>query len=519
MQQSLLGRNLSHIVLLFIFLYSFSAKAQKEVTILYTNDIESVYQKTEAFWNDDIEQIGGLPYLSTLIKETQAKEKTSFLFDAGDIFTGALSAATEGALPFDVYNSMGYDAISLGNHEFEYGWERFIHVKQRAQFPVLCCNIFYEDTDITVCQSYTILEKDGIRIGLVGLMGIEAFTNTMNPAHRIGLEARDPYPITQKLIDEMRPEVDLIVLLTHQNLSAPMQTDKEADPYVQRGFDEDYEMAGRLKDVDLIIGGHSDNGLWEPVIHPETGTIICMTFGQGKYLGYLNLKLEKEHISINKSELIPVKSAKLKADEKIMELVEQVRKENQELIEVLGTIDKPAFRKYYKESSLGNILAEMNKNISKADIGLVNSGAIRADLNTGEITTEEVINIYPFVDKYHVVEIDGKALKELLEYSYQLTYGFAQLSGIKTKFDSNLPKGQRLIEATVNGELIDDKGKYTIASSSFLSNGGDGFSMLKEGKLISISEKNLIDEYIDYIREHPQVPYPISGNQLDLAGE
>lgn len=506
--------------LLLIFIASLSiswSHAQKNVTILYTNDIESVYEPIEAFWNEDIELIGGLPYLASLINQVRQQEDFSFLFDAGDIFTGALSAATKGKLPFDVYSSMGYDAMAVGNHEFEYGWEKLLEVKQRARFPVLNCNIFYEGTDINFCQSYTIVEKNGVRIGLVGLMGVEAFLNTMNPAHRIGLEARDPLPIAQGLVDKIRDEVDLVILLTHQNRSAPMQTDKEADPEVQRGFDEDYEMAGKIRGVDIIIGGHSDNGLWEPVAHPETGTLICLTFGQGKYLGYLNLTIGDDELTINKSELIPVDVSKLRSDAQVDRLVAQAREENMELTDIIGTADQSSFRKYYRESSLGNMVGDMLREISKADIGLINSGSLRADLNAGDITREELINIYPFVDKYHVVEIDGVALKALLEYSYQLTYGFGQISGLTSTYNSTKPAGKRLIEAKVNGKPIEDTKKYTIASSSFLANGGDGFHMLKNGKLISKSEEILIDAYIDYISKAKRLTIPAVGRQIDVS--
>lgn len=491
--------------------------AQKNVTILYTNDIESVYEPIEAFWNDDIELIGGIPYLATLIKETRQKEKTSFLFDAGDIFTGALSAATKGELPFDVYSSIGYDAICLGNHEFEYGWERLDHVKQRGRFPVLNCNIFYEGTDIHFAQSYTILEKDNIRIGLIGLMGIDAFKNTINPAHREGLEVRDPYPIVQKIVDEIRNEVDLVVVLTHENASAPMQIDKEADPEVQRGFDEDYALAGQLKGVDIIFGGHSDNGLWQPVKHPKTGTLIGLTFGQGKYLGYLNLTLNKNGVEVNEGKLIPVESKLLKPDEKVTEMVQNVRNEHKNLTEVLGTIDDGIYRKYYRESLLGDWFADMLKNASNADIALVHSGSLRSDLNAGDITTEEVINIYPFINQYYVVEIDGNALKTLLEYSYQLNYGIAQLSGVNTTYNSKKPVGQRLITAEVNGKPIENNQKYTLACAAFLANGGDGYSMLKAGKLISKSQENLIDVFVESIKKQNHVTIPNLGRQVDVS--
>lgn len=506
------------ILLVFCALLSFNSIAQdKTLTILYTNDIESVYEPIEAFWNEDIEYIGGLPYLSTLIKEVRAEEQVSFLLDAGDIFTGALSEVTKGKLPFDVYSSMGYEAIALGNHEFEYGWEELLNAKQRARFPVLNCNIFYENTDIHFCQSYTILEKEGIRIGLIGLMGQEAFKNTMNPAHRIGLEARDPYPIVQGIIDEIRSEVDVVILLTHQNLSAPMQTDKEVDAEVQRGFDEDYEMAGRLKGVDVIIGGHSDHGLWEPVVHPKTGTLICLTFGQGKYLGYLKLNLKKEGVKLEEGKLIPVDAGLLEPDEKIVHLIEKVRQENPALTEVLGSSGQSAYRKYYRESSIGNLFCDMLKDISDADIAIMNSGSLRADLKAGIIRTEDVINIYPFIDHYKVVEISGESLMELLEYSYQLNYGFVQVSGVKSKYNSSLEKGSRIQEVSVNGKALENNKTYSIACSAFLANGGDGFEMLKNGKAISQSPVPINESFINYIRDQKQLIVPPVNRQIDVS--
>ena len=101
----------------------------------------------------------------------------------------------------------------------------------------------------------------------------------MAPFHRTGLSVKDPTETAQYWADKIRDNVDMIVVLTHQNKTAPMQTNKEADPSVQRGFDEDYAMAGALKGVDVIFGGHSDNGLNKPVIHPKTGTVIGLTFG------------------------------------------------------------------------------------------------------------------------------------------------------------------------------------------------------------------------------------------------
>lgn len=488
----------------------------KELTLLYTNDIESVYDPIDAYWNDTIQRIGGIAHLATLIEEIREQESTHLLLDAGDIFTGALSKATYGKLPFDLYSAMGYEGLTLGNHEFEYGWRKLLENKQRARFPVLNANIFYEETDINYGQSYTILEKNGLRIGLIGVIGVEAFKHTIYPGNVEGLEVRPPIPIVQKWVNKLRPEVDLVIVLTHQNKSAPMQSDKEVDESVQRGFDEDYEMAGAVKGIDIILGGHSDHGLWKPVKHPTTGTLIGITFGQGKYLGYMKLAVDQKNkkVELRNGKLIPVIADQLPPHRKIGSLIEQARKDNPNLTKVIGNNIRTGYRKYNAESNLGNFIADVVKTAAKADIGLANPGSIRADLDVGEITVEEIVNIYPFIDELVTVEIDGRALRELLEYSASLTYGFVQLSGISTKFDFRKPIGQRLVQASINGQRIQDKKKYSIACSAFVAGGGDGFSMLKSGRVVRRSEERFIDFLLQHIEREKKLLLPAIGRQI-----
>ena len=148
--------------------------------------------------------------------------------------------------------------------------------------------------------------------------------------------------------------MNIIVVLTHQNRTAPMQTNKESDPSVQRGFDEDYAMAGNLRGVDVIFGGHSDNGLKKPVIHPETGTVIGLTFGQGMHLGYTKFKVdtEKHDVEFIEGYLIPVNSNQLPEDKQTAELIKNYRMLYPELAEVLAIVAETLMRKYNEESIL-----------------------------------------------------------------------------------------------------------------------------------------------------------------------
>lgn len=490
----------------------------KEVTLLHTNDIESVYEPVEAFWRDDIEMIGGIPYLATLIKNTQSEEGTSFLLDVGDIYTGALSKKTKGVLPFELYNSMGYDVITLGNHEFEYGWKSLVKTMPRANFPVLNANIYHESSNEPFSQPYTIIERDGVKIGVIGVMGIDAFYNTMWKGNRKGLGIQDPTETAQFWADKIRHKVDMIVVLTHQNKTAPMQTDKEADAEVQRGFDEDYAMAGKLKGVDVIFGGHSDNGLNQPVVHPDTGIVIGLTFGQGMHLGYTKFTIdtEKHDVKFLGGKLIPVDSNNLKRDEETYKLIQKVRTDNPSLAEKLATIDAPAFRRYYRESNIGNLTTDLMRQHVNADIAMLSSGSIRVDLNEGYVTRENVMNLFPFTDKLTVIELTGNDVKKLLEYSYTLPYGLAQFSGITAHYDSTKPEYNRLISLNINGKPVSDTQKYSVATYSYAASGGDGYTVFNNGVELSQGE-SVTQVLIDGFKQNKSITVPNLGRQVDVS--
>lgn len=360
--------------------------------------------------------MGGMPFLSTLIKQQRKQVDTSFLFDAGDIYTGALSEKSTGKLPFDLYSAMGYDAVNLGNHEFEYGWKSLVETKPRASFPVLSANIFYKDSGTLIADPYTILEKDGVRIGVVGVMGVDAFHNATATFQHEELYIKPPTPIVQYWVDKIKDDVHMVVVLTHQNKTAPMQTNKESDPSVQRGFEEDYAMAGELRDVDVIFGGHSDNGLLEPVVHPKTGIVIGLTFGQGMHLGYLKflVSTSKKESRYIEGGLIPVNAGVLAEDKKVSSLFQKQRDIYPSLIEEFAYLKEGALRKYNEESDVGNLLTDIMRAEAGSDIAMINSGAIRADLNAGPVTREHIQNVYPFIDNLTTVRPTGKQVRELI---------------------------------------------------------------------------------------------------------
>ncbi len=458
----------------------------REVVLLYTNDFESAYDPIQAFWRDDLEHVGGVAELASLIEAERAKADLSFLLDAGDIFTGTLAKLTRGELPFELMITMGYDAMCIGNHEFEYGWWVLRDAMQRAPFPVLAANLYYEGTDIPFVQPSTIIERDGFRLGIVGIFGTDAAT-ALFPPHLAGIEVRDPIVAAQSAVARLRPDVDLIILLTHQGKTAPMQTDDEADLAVQRDIEADIRIAGLVKGIDVLIGGHADAGQETPFVHPETGTLICQTYGQGTRLGYLKLIIDTENGKVigHDGRLLLVDSDALVPHPIVAAKLAAYRARFPETDEILGRTAERFTRRYNQESDLGNLFADILRAYGSTDMAFVHSGGIRADLPAGPVTREKLLDAFPFIDFVYILSMTGEQILDVLEQSFTLERGVLQVSGLKVEFDLSQPIGERVHEVWVADTLLDPKAEYSVTTFDFLASGADLYSGFTKAKVIA----------------------------------
>ncbi|MGI9205954.1 MAG: bifunctional metallophosphatase/5'-nucleotidase [Woeseiaceae bacterium] len=488
------------------------------VTLLFTNDVESAYDPIPAFWLDDIATIGGIAEMTTLIENLRESEPNVFLFDSGDIFTGALAKLTEGKLAFELMMTMGYDAMAIGNHEFEYGHKIFEWEKNRAPFPVLGANFFYKDTEHPYAQAHTIIERNGIRIGVIGIMGQDAATAII-PSYIAPLDVRDPATLVQKSVAELRDQVDLIVLLTHQGKTAPMQTDAESDPRLQRDIDADIALAGAVDGIDILLAGHADAGTPEPVVHPQTGTLIMQTYGQATHLGFLQLRIDGSsgEISDYEGRLIPVESDKLVPDSRIMAKLQKYRTENSEIMVKVGTTAAPMIRRYIEESDIGNLFADIFVAATDADIGFVHGGSLRKDLPAGDVRLVDILDSYPFVDDVNVKEMRGSQIRRAIEQSLTFERGLLQLSGLEVSYDLDRPKYSRILTLEKDGQAVADDDLFTVAAPGFLTEGGDLYDSFPESEVIQ-SVGKVSDVVIDYFRSNDVVAVPPRGRQFDRSG-
>lgn len=488
------------------------------VTLLFTNDMESAYEPVPAWWRDDMERIGGLAELSTLIKFLRKNEPNVFLFDSGDIFTGALSKLTDGALMFEFMTTMGYDAMAIGNHEFDYGEEILLWQKNRVAFPVLSANMFFKDTDHPFAQRHTIIERNGIRIGVIGILGQDAGTTAVAPGSTDGIDITDEAEAVQLSMQELRDDVDLVVVLAHQGHTAPMQTDAEVDPRLARDIDKDMALAGAVEGIDVFFGGHADAGTWEPVVQPKTGTLIMQTFGQATYLGFLQLTLDAKTREIKSydGKLIPVNADRLLPDPVIASKMAAYRAQFPELTEVVGVTEARLNRRYFDESDLGNLLADIAVERTGADIAVIHGGTIRKDIPQGDVEVADVLDTNPFIDPIVVQEVTGEQLFAIMEQSFTLLRGLLQVSGLEVVYDTSKPERQRLVSLKHDGVDVAAGDVFEVAAPQIIANGADHFDEFLATKRLRTSVP-LGEMMIDHLRKHGDIPMPQSGRQRDLA--
>ncbi|MGL5578719.1 MAG: bifunctional metallophosphatase/5'-nucleotidase, partial [Fusobacteriaceae bacterium] len=374
-----------------------------ELTILHTNDLHAHVEPFLFRGLDPNRKVGGFANITTFAKsiKEQEKGKREVLFlDAGDYFTGPyISSLTEGEAIIDIMNTMGYDAVTVGNHEFDHGWENGREKLRKAEFPILLGNVYEDKTGKPFWDKpHMIIEKDGLKIGVIGLHGVFAFDDTVAAIMRKGISAKDEDEHLKKYISELKDKTDLIVLLVHQGTPARQSSFGGDD--VERALKRDIDMARNIPGIDILITGHAHQGTPEPI--KVNDTIIVSTNGQGSQVGRLDFTFDEKTKKITKynGKLVTIYDDEIIPDEKTQKSIDKWKGQIEEITsKVIGKTDETLTRSYGTESLLGNLFADSLMESGKefgAQFAVTNSGGIRNDIEAGEITYGNIISAAPF---------------------------------------------------------------------------------------------------------------------------
>lgn len=484
---------------------------EREITILYTNDFHSAIDPIPAYWRAGSPRLGGAAHLATLVNRIRARDKTTFLFDSGDLFTGAFSFLSQGEALMRLWGVMKVDAMAIGNHEFDYGSAVFTPLMKGASFPVLGANIYEKATGKRYAPPSVIVERNGLKVGVIGIIGVDARSVAL-PSGITSLDFTDPVEEVRAAVKELRPKVDLVVVLAHQGKTGPMQTDAEARPEVQRDFAEDIALVGAVPGIDVFVGGHAHRGIEKPYVHPKTGTLVVQTYGYGTRLGYLKLKLKEGRVAEWRGELLEVRSDELPADPEVVALLEPYREEARKAAGApAGTLAKRLVRDYRAESSLGDFVADVIREKAGADVGFENAGGLRADLPAGTVTRHHLVDALPFVNSLVTLEMTGRQIREVLEQGLTLERGLIQVSGLTGTYDLGRPAGARLLTAAVGGRPLEDARTYRVGTNSFLAQGGDLYATFLKARAVADTGVLLPEIVAEKLRAAGTIEPPVAG--------
>jgi len=477
------------------------------VSVLFFNDIHGYLSPFQIRTDSGKKELGGVARIATLIEtireENRMKDIRTFVLIAGDILQGTpMSTVFRGQPDVECFNAMGVDALTVGNHEFDFGLQNFIDLKQKARFPFLSSNIIKKDTKKLLCTPHVSFKlTDKIFLSIIGVTTKSLLTTTKSENVQ-AVDILDPVQSVAKAFEEVKDRGP-VILLSH----CKHKTDRA--------------IATAVPELTAIIGGH-DQILLSP-FRKVGGVPILQASEKGKYLGRIDLHINpiSKKARLVSNDYLPV-TAIIKADPQIDEIVASYRvKLDARFKEVIGEssvfLDAERERIRYEETNLGNFVTDIVREYSGARIALINSGGLRASIDAGPITLEDVFKTMPFINEIVVIELTGAEVLRALTRSVMGIRededgGFLHVSGIRFKV-----RGTAIEEVAVGKEKepLQPRHIYRVAIPDFLASGGDGYNLFI-GKQAEYTGLPLREIIVDAIRSRKVIESRVEGRIVRL---
>ena len=467
-----------------------AAAADYTLTILHTNDFHARFEPVSKFDsscgaedNAEGKCFGGTARLVTAIAEARKRSNNSILVDGGDQFQGTLFYTYyKGKVAAEMMNKLGYDAMTVGNHEFDDGPEVLRGFMDAVNFPVLMSNADLSGEELLrgrLAKS-TIIERGGEKLGLIGLTPQDT-DELASPGPNIIFT--DPVGAVQAEVEKLEAEgVNKIIVLSHS------------------GYGVDQKVAAETTGVDVIVGGHSNTLLSNTDERAEGPyptmvgtTAIVSAYAYGKFLGELNVTFN------DAGEIVEARGEPLVMDgavtedaptvARIAELAGPLEEIRQRVVaEAAAPIDGDKGTCRARECTMGNLVADAMLDRVKAQgvtISIANSGGLRASIDAGEVTMGEVLTVLPFQNTLSTFQARGSTILAGLENGFsQIEEGagrFPQVAGMKVVYDPNAAPGNRVVSVDVKeGDAwvpLDAEKVYGVVTNNYVRNGGDGYKM------------------------------------------
>jgi len=510
-----------------------------ELSLLHVNDIHARMEETNKHSSpcttkdhDAGKCYGGLARIVTAVKRVKSEDQGSngaLWINAGDFFQGTLWYTKFKWRMVTQMNAMlNFDAMTLGNHEFDDGSEGLEPFLKNRTVPMVVSNM--DTTNVPeldgLTQKSLVIERGGRKIGFVGYLTPETIWTANVPA---GLVLEDEIEALTREVAKLKAEgINIIVAIGHS------------------GYLTDQKLAAEVPDVDIIIGAHSHSflftvndtspnpstntieGPYPTVVKTEAGNtvLIVQAMSFTKYLGHIKVRFTDDG-QVESWQGMPILLDN--SFEKDPEVVEALRPGKEELdkerLEIIGQSKVKLFTTRQEESTLGNLITDAmvwanrekrTENNERFMMAVHHSGGIRTNLTAGDITLGGLMTVLPFEHSFDRAEVKGKILREVFEHSasqWEEANGqFLQVSGIKVVYNVEAAVGSRVCSIKTVGEDestwedLDDEKSYPMVVPMYISNRGDGHTCLSDNK-----EKYEIGEMdTDIVRRYIEAHNPVN---------
>ncbi len=499
------------------------AAAEYKLTILHTNDFHARFEPINKYDsacdsedNAEGKCFGGSARLVTAVQDARERAGNSILVDGGDQFQGSLFYTYyKGQMAAEFMNRLGYDAMTVGNHEFDDGPEVLRGFVDTVDFPVLMSNADIRDEELLTdkIKKSTVIEVGGEKIGLIGLTP-EDTHELASPGPNVKFS--DPVPAVQAEVDKLTAEgVNKIIVLSHS------------------GYGVDQRVAQETSGVDVIVGGHSNTYLSNvsekaagPYPTVVNGVQIVQAYAYGKFLGELNVTFDDEGNVVEAAGEPLIMDNTVTEDTAALERIAELAKpldeiRNKVVANAAAPIEGDRSVCRVQECEMGNLVADaMLDRVADqgVTIAIANSGGLRASIDPGDVTMGEVLTVLPFQNTLSTFEISGQGVIDALENGVsqveEVKGRFPQVAGLTFTWDPAIaPNEGRVTEVMVadgdNFVPIDPAATYLVVTNNYVRNGGDGYSVFSgDDKNAYDFGPDLADVTAEYLAANaPYQPY------------
>jgi len=510
-----------------------------QVTILGTTDLHGNIDPIDYYTSKPDNR--GLAKIATLIKSIRKEQPNVVLIDSGDTIQGSPLESFHGRKnnePPDpmmlAMNALNYDAMTVGNHEYNFGLKVLEKARQEAKFPWLSANTYDIKTGETHYKPYIVRNIAGVKIGILGLT-TPGIPNWDNPPNYAGLEFHNPIPEARKWVDTLRSQekVDVVVVAMHMGLGEDLRTG-ELSPGQVAHENEAIAIAQQVPGIDVIFMGHTHREVSSLYIN---GVLITQANYWGRNLARADLYLQKSAAGWS----IYAKAARTLAvddrvapDVDIVKIAEPYDRETQAWLgRAIGESSKELTAKEarFRDTAILDLIQKVQLEAGKADVSMVASFNSEARIAQGPVTVRDIAGLYVYENTLVVLEVTGEQLKTALEHSARYfkayvpgkpaadlvdekipAYNFDIAEGVTYDLDISKPIGQRIQNLSFHGQPVKEDQKFRLATNNYRVNGGGGYSMYKNAPVVYRSSEEIRELIIDWLEQHKTVPTEPTNN-------